>query len=49
MFLACSEIVGGELILDDCALVELLVHVGYSIVALGACSHLGVFSGKQIH
>lgn len=48
MFLAYYEIVGGELMPDDCALVELAVHVGYSIVALGACSHLGVFSGKQI-
>lgn len=46
MFLAHYEIVGGELILDDRALVELVVHVGYSIVALGACSHWGVFSGK---
>lgn len=46
MFLACYEMVGGELILDDRALVELVVHVGYSIVALGACSHLGVFFRK---
>lgn len=45
--LACSEIVGGELMLDDHAQVELLVHIGYSI-ALGTCSHLGDFSGKQI-
>lgn len=45
-FLAYYEIVGGELILDDHTQVELLVHIGYSIVALGTCSHLGVASGK---
>lgn len=49
MFLAYYEIVGGELILDDHEHVELLMHIGYSIVALGACFHLGVFSGKQTY
>lgn len=48
-FLAYYEIVGGELILDDQAHIELLVHVGYSIVALGTCSHWGDLSGKQIY
>jgi len=49
MFLAYYEIVGGELILDDHAQVELLVHTGYSIVALGMSSLLGVFSGKHFY
>lgn len=48
MSLAYFEIVGGELMLDDHAQVKLLVRIGYSIGALGTCSHLGVFSGKQI-
>lgn len=34
------------MILDDHEHVELLVRIGYSIVVLGACSHLGVFFRK---